>query len=121
MQHSEITDQIIGSFFDVYNNLGSGFLEPVYENALVICLEQKGLKVEQQIPIQVRFQDRVVGEFRADLLVDNSVIVELKAVSQIGDIHIAQTLNYLKATGIEVGLLLNFGTKPEFKRFIYNL
>ncbi len=100
----------------VYPGLGYGFLEKVYENALVIALRQTGVKVEQQAKIVIRFAGQVVGEYYADLLVEDCVIVELKAAQSIVPEHEAQLLNYLRATPYEVGLLLNFGPKPEFCR-----
>lgn len=119
MLHQEITSKIIAAFYKVYNNLGYGFLEKVYENALVIELNKVGLTVRQQVPIQVYYDGKVVGEYFADLLVDDKVIVELKATKAIVDAHEAQLINYLKATNIEVGLLLNFGTEAKFKRKIF--
>jgi GxxExxY protein len=116
LEHKAITSRILRSYYDVYNDLGYGFLESVYENSLAIALRQDGLAVRQQAQIQVHFRQIVVGDFRADLLVDEKVIIELKSARGIDDVHIAQTLNYLKATGIHVGLILNFGPKPEFKR-----
>lgn len=116
MLHGEITERIIGSFFDVYNELGHGFLEKVYENALALSLRGCGLDVCQQEPITVRYKGAVVGEYFADLLVNRVVIVELKAVDQLAAAHEAQLLNYLKATNLEVGLLLNFGPSAEFRR-----
>lgn len=100
----------------MYNELGYGFLESVYENALNVALRQEGLAVRQQESIEVRFRGEVVGEFRADLLVERKVILELKSSKTIEEIHLSQALNYLKATGIHVALVLNFGPKPEFKR-----
>ncbi len=117
--HGELTDRIIGTFFDVYNTLGHGFLESVYENALAIALSEAGLQVQSQVPISVGFRGRSVGEFRADLLVGESLIIEVKAQAAILATHEAQLLNYLKATGIPVGLLLNFGPRPQFKRRIF--
>ncbi|MFN6962147.1 MAG: GxxExxY protein [Pyrinomonadaceae bacterium] len=114
--HSEITGKIIRSFYEVYNSLGPGFLEKVYENALALELRSSGLIVEQQRPIEVFYKSTRVGEYFADIFVDKKVIVELKAVETLLDIHEAQLLNYLKATQIEVGLLLNFGRRPEHKR-----
>lgn len=114
--HSQVTEDILKAFFDVYNALGYGFLEKVYENSMVIALKELGHVVEQQYPLKVYFQNHLVGEYFADLIVDNYVIVELKAAEVIANEHEAQLLNYLKATEIEVGLLLNFGKKPEFLR-----
>ncbi len=107
-------------FNRVNNELGPGFLESVYENALYIVLKGYGLHVEKQKDISVYFRGQVIGNFRADLVVNEKIIVEIKAVRSLLPEHEAQILNYLKATNIEVGLLLNFGTKPEFKRFIYD-
>ena len=118
-KYKEITDIILRSFYEVYNELGDGFLESVYENALYIVLTGDGLCVERQKDIAVFFRGKVIGDFKADLIVNEKVILELKAVRTINPTHEAQLINYLKATNIEVGLLLNFGKKPEFKRFIY--
>jgi len=120
LKHCELTDKIIGTFYEVYNELGFGFLESVYENALLIALIAKGLKVEQQVPIPVWFRGRKVGDFFADLIVEDFVLLELKAVREIDEAHKAQLLNYLRATEIEVGLLLNFGHRPEFKRLAFD-
>lgn len=113
----EITDKILHAFFKiVYPQLGYGFLEKVYENAMGIALTSLGLKAQQQAGIVVNFQSQVVGEYFADLLVNDLVIVELKAASRLLNEHEAQLLNYLRATPYEVGLLLNFGPKPDFRR-----
>jgi len=119
-RHSNITGQIIQSFYSVYNTLGCGFLEKVYENALVIELRRQGLAVSAQQPISVYYQNQVVGEYIADVVVEDCVIVELKAVKKLAEEHEAQLLNYLKATRYEVGLLLNFGEKAEVDRKIYD-
>ncbi|HDN81026.1 MAG TPA: GxxExxY protein [Chloroflexi bacterium] len=119
-KHKEITDKIIRAFYTVYNVLGYGFLEKVYENALAIELRKMGLKVVQQAPIAVYYDGQLVGEYFADLLVEDLVIVELKATRTLIDEHEAQLLNYLKATPYEVGLLLNFGPKPEIRRKAYD-
>ena len=119
MLHEEITSKIIAAFYAVYNNLGYGFLEKVYENALILELEKRGLKAKQQVPVQVYYESKVVGEYFADLLVDGKVILELKAVEKLITAHEAQLINYLKAANIQIGLLLNFGPKPEFKRKIF--
>ena len=118
--HSDITDDVLKAFFHVYNALGYGFLEKVYENSMIIALRGMGHTVKQQQPIQVQFEGSVVGEYFADLLVDDRVIVELKAAEALAKEHEAQLLNYLKATNFEVGSLLNFGKKPEFKRRIFS-
>jgi len=114
--HQELTDQVIGAFYDVYNRLGTGFLEKVYENALYFELTDRGLRVEQQKPVQVFYGAHSVGIYFADLVVNDCVIIEVKAAEAINPTHEAQLNNYLKATEIEVGLLLNFGGKPEFRR-----
>ncbi len=119
-KHKETTDIILKSFYEVYNELGDGFLESVYENALYIVLTGYGLHVERQKDISVFFRGSIVGYFKADLIVEEKVITELKAVRTLDPAHEAQLINYLKATNIEVGLLLNFGRKPEFKRFVYD-
>jgi GxxExxY protein len=115
-KHSELTEAIIGAFFAVYSALGYGFLEKVYVNALKLELERRGLKVECEFPIIVRYLGQKVGEYYADLIVNDLVIVEVKATKALIQEHEAQLLNYLKATPYEVGLLLNFGPKPEQKR-----
>ena len=116
--YSDLTRIVIGCAFDVSNELGPGFLEAVYEKAMLIALSDAGVTAQAQAPITVMFRGRSVGEFYADLLVDNRVIIELKAVpSHLAPIHEAQLINYLKATGIEVGLLLNFGNpKLQYRR-----
>jgi GxxExxY protein len=119
-RHEKLTGKIIEVFYDVYNELGSGFLESVYANAMAIALSQSGLKVQPQAPICVTFRGHVVGDFFADLLVNDAVILELKAVRVIDPIFEAQLLNYLRATHIEIGLLMNFGPKPEFKRLAFS-
>lgn len=119
LKHSELTEVIIGTFYEVYNELGHGFLESVYENSLAIALRSKGFEVHQQIAIPVYFRGSLVGDFTADLLVNRCVMLELKSVRTIDPAHVAQLLNYLKATEIEIGLLLNFGPRPEFKRLAF--
>jgi GxxExxY protein len=119
MLHEEITSDIINAFYHVYNTLGYGFLEKVYENAPAKELAKRGHSVKQQVPIQVFYEDEAVGEYFADIFVDDKVILELKAAEEIAKAHEAQLVNYLKATDIQVGLLLNFGPKAEFKRKIF--
>jgi GxxExxY protein len=119
-KYSDLTEKIIGAFFKVYNALGYGFAEKVYENALLIELQQHNLEVVQQCPIRVYYGGQIVGEYYADLLVEGKVIVELKATRTLLEEHEAQLLNYLKATRVEVGLLLNFGRKAEFRRKIFD-
>lgn len=117
--HTEITDKIIKAFYKVYNTLGYGFLEKVYEKAMMIELKKMGLNVQSQMPITVYYDGENVGEYFADIIVVNKVIVELKANDTVHPENEAQLLNYLKATHVEVGLLMNFGIKPEFKRKIF--
>lgn len=118
MLYASLTHTIIGCAFEVSNDLGHGFLESVYENAMIIALEEAGISVESQKPIDVSFRGRIVGNFFADLFVENKVIVELKAVTALTPAHQAQVINYLNATGYQVGLLLNFGKpKLEHRRF----
>ncbi|HDY75687.1 MAG TPA: GxxExxY protein [Candidatus Marinimicrobia bacterium] len=118
--YKEMTDKIIKCFYNVYNELGHGFLEAIYENSLVILLREEGLKVEQQKDLVVKFRNIIVGKYMTDLIVNDKIILELKAAKKIAPEHEAQLLNYLKATNMELGLLLNFGIKPEFKRFIFS-
>lgn len=115
-KHSDITEQVLAAFYAVYSILGYGFLEKVYVNALEIELEKLGLKTRREFEIEVRYAGQIVGEYFADLIVADSVIVEVKAVKMLAQEHEAQILNYLKVTPYEVGLLLNFGPKPEQKR-----
>ena len=120
LMHRRITKQVIGAFFDTYNELGYGFLESVYEAALAIRLHECGLRVETQSPVLVRFHNHVVGTFRTDLLVEECVLVEIKCARNLTDAHDAQLLNYLKATGLRVGLLFNFGPRAEFRRRVFS-
>ena len=115
-----LSDRVIGAFFDTYNELGHGFLESVYEAALAVRLRECGLQVEQQVPIDVRFHGHVVGQFRADMLVERQLLIEIKAATQIAPAHEAQLLNYLKATSVHLGLLFNFGPRPEFRRRVFS-
>jgi len=117
--HRNLTETIIKAFYQVYNTLGYGFLEKVYENALAIELDSMGLRVNQQQPIKVRYKGKLVGDYFADMVVEGKVILELKAADAICERHETQLLNYLKATEIEVGLLLNFGPKAEFRRKVF--
>jgi GxxExxY protein len=119
MDINELTYQINGAIFEVNRVLGAGFLEKVYENALLIELIARGLKAENQIPIKVQYKGKEVGEYYADIVVENQVILELKALDSLQKIHEAQLLNYLKATGYKIGLLVNFThPKAEIKRFV---
>lgn len=115
----ELTEAVIGAAFRVSNELGVGFLEKVYENSLVVELLQMGLSVEQQKPVCVRYRDKVVGEYVLDLLVEGMLVVELKHAKALTDQHLAQSINYLKATGYQLALLINFGTpRVQVKRVI---
>ena len=116
MKDDNLTEKIIGCAYKVHNTLGAGFLEKVYENSLRIELEKLGLRVNQKEPINVTYEGHVVGEYYADLWVDERVIIELKAVQTLAKQHEVQLVNYLAATGIDCGLLLNFGTSVQVKR-----
>jgi len=116
LKHRELTERVIEAFYRVYNVLGYGFLEKVYENALMIELQNMGIQSAAQSPIQVFYDGKVIGEYFSDLLIQDCVIVEIKAAKSLALEHEAQLLNYLKATDIEVGLLFNFGPKPEIRR-----
>lgn len=118
-KHWDLCHQIVGVFYSVYNELGYGFLEAVYEEALAIGLAEAGLSVRQQAATPIWFHGRTIGEYKADIVVNNLVLLELKAAKALDASHEAQILNYLRATDIEVGLLLNFGPKPHFKRFVF--
>jgi GxxExxY protein len=120
LKHFELTDSIIGVFYDVYNELGYGFLESTYAEAMVIALEQTGLKTEREVGVPVWFRGRKAGQYFADIVVDNRVILELKAARTLDKAHEAQLLHYLRATTIEVGMLLNFGLRPQFRRLHYD-
>jgi GxxExxY protein len=120
VKHRDLTERIIGVFFEVYKEMGHGFLESVYENAIALELVANNLEVKRQISVPVWFRDQKVGNFVADMLVENTVLLELKAVRILEGSHEAQILNYLRATDLEVGLLLNFGVKPQIKRFIFD-
>ncbi|MDI5948317.1 GxxExxY protein [Flavobacterium yafengii] len=117
--HKELSESILKVFYDVYNELGYGFLEKVYQNAMYLELKSQGFKVEPQKQIKVYYKNELVGDFFADLLINDLIILELKACDSLVKAHYVQTLNYLKATNIEIGLLLNFGEKPEIKRLIF--
>ena len=119
-KHGEITQKIIGVFFDVYNELDHGFLESVYAKSLELALNASGLQACRKIEVPVMFRGHNVGDFEADMLVEKSVLLELKTARALDSSHEAQLLNYLRATDIEVGLLLNFGLKPEFKRLLFD-
>ncbi len=118
-KHAELTEQIIGIFYEVYNELGSGFLEKVYEEAMALVLRAKGIEVQCQTPVPVWFRGSKIGSYEADLVVAGVVLVELKACKVLDSSHEAQLLNYLRSTKIEVGLLLNFGPRPQVRRFAF--
>jgi len=120
MLHKELTGKIIRGFFKVYNTLGCGFLEKVYENALAFELGDMGLRVKQQSEIKVFYEGHSVGDYFADIIVEDTVILELKACRRLNEDHSAQLINYLAATEKEVGLLLNFGRTAEFKRLVFS-
>jgi GxxExxY protein len=119
LKHSELTGKIIKAFYTVYNTLGYGFLEKVYENAMFVELREMNLDVIKQAPIKVFYKGQEVGEYFADLIVENSVIIELKSAENLSKANESQLLNYLKATEIEVGLLMNFGTAAEYRRKVF--
>jgi GxxExxY protein len=121
LKHGDVTFTIVRAFYDVYNELGFGFLESVYREAMSLQLRAQGHTVEQERPVEVKFRGTIVGLYRTDLVVDDKVIVELKCARSLENANEAQLLNYLKATGFEVGLLLNFGHRPQFKRMIFDV
>ena len=118
-RHSRLTRRIIGVFFEVYGELGYGFLESVYRSAMTIALRDAGLVVEPEVELNARFRGRSIGTFRADLVVEGAVLVELKAARAISPAHVAQLLNYLRCTVIELGLILNFGPAAEVRRLVF--
>ncbi len=120
MKHEDITDRIIAAFYHVYNTLGWGFLESVYHRALLHELRKRGLNVQLKAKVEVFYDGLRVGVYFADLVVSEAVIIELKAIDQLTAAHEAQLINYLRATNIEVGLLLNFGMKPQIKRKVFD-
>ena len=117
-KHSELTDVIISVFYDVYNELGFGFLESVYRKAMRVALIEKGVNVQEEVPVSVFFRRQNVGDFKADLVVNNSILIELKTAETLGPAHEAPVLNYLRATSLELGLLMNFGPKPQVRRLL---
>ena len=121
MKVDDITYKVRAAVFEVNHEMGSGFLEKVYENSMMVELRRQGLKAKAQVPLEVRYKGEVVGEYQADILVEDQVLVELKAVERLQSVHEAQILNYLKATGIRVGLLVNFRyPKAEIKRYVFD-
>lgn len=119
MLYEELTEEILGAYYDVYRTLGYGFLEQVYQNALFFELQARGLACEAQKTIDVYYHDRLVGKYYADIVVEGKVILELKATVSLLEEHECQLINYLKATDMEVGLLMNFGKRPEVRRKIF--
>ena len=120
MLESHITEQILAAFFVLYRDLGYGFLETVYVNALLVELQRRGLRVERERSIEVMYQGVAVGAYRCDLIVEGRVMVEIKSTPTLADIHERQLLNYLKASSVEVGMLLHFGPTPHFRRKVYS-
>ena len=120
LKHADLTEKIIGVFYDVYNELGHGFLESTYAEAMAVALGDAGLTAAREVPVPVWFRGRKVGQYFADIMVDSSVLLELKAARNLESAHEAQLLHYLRATEIEVGLLLNFGAKPQFRRLLFD-
>ena len=119
LRYHDISGPILGAFYAVHSELGSGFLEAVYANALTVLLRQAGLRVDRQVPFVIVFHGQSVGYYRADLIVDSRIVVEIKAGRAINPQHTAQLLNYLRASRLQVGLLLNFGEKAEFRRMVW--
>ena len=119
MKHEELTEKIIGNFYRVYNVLGYGFLEKVYENALKIEFRKMGIDFDCQVPVQVFYNGEIVGDYIADFVIDGKIVVEVKANVGLGVADESQLLNYLRCTGLEVGLLLNFGKEAEVKRKVF--
>ena len=117
--YSDLTDRILRYVHEVHRTLGYGFFEKVYENALVIVLEKAGFNIKQQAPVSIMFDGKVIGEYIADILVDNKIVLELKAVSELASIHEVQLVNFLKASGLRVGLLINFGPKLKIVRKVF--
>jgi GxxExxY protein len=120
LKHSELTEKIIGVLYDVYNELGHGFLESTYAEALSVALEDIGLGTAREVPVPVWFRGRKVGQYYADLIVNGVVLLELKTARALESAHEAQLLHYLRATEVEVGLLLNFGLRPQFRRLLFD-
>jgi GxxExxY protein len=116
LQQAELTNELINTFYAVYNRLGHGFLEKVYENAMVLELTKRGFTVEQQKQVMVYYDGKIVGEYYADLLVNGQIVLELKAAEAISEAHTAQLLNYLRGTVCEIGFVFNFGPEPKFER-----
>jgi len=120
LKHADLTEKIIGVFYDVYNELGYGFLESTYSEAMIVALQEAGLSAQREVSVPVWFRGTKVGQYFADLLVADMILIELKAARGIERAHEAQLLHYLRATEIEVGLLLNFGMRPQFRRLLFD-
>jgi GxxExxY protein len=120
LKHSELTARIIRAFYDVYNELGHGFLESTYASAMVVVLQEAGLSADRGLSVPVWFRGKRIGQYFADLVVDNKILLELKAERTLEQAHEAQLLHYLRATEIEVGLRLNFGLRPQFRRLLFD-
>ena len=120
LKHSDLSEKIIGVFYDVYNELGHGFLESTYAEALVVALKESGLTAAREVPVPVWFRGRKVGQYYADLIVEGVVLLELKAARVLESAHEAQLLHYLRGTEVEVGLLLHFGLRPQFRRLLFD-
>jgi len=119
LRHSELSRKIIAAAFAVHKELGHGFVEKVYKNALAIELQETGVKCAVEVPLKVLYHEKVVGDYYADMIVDDKIIVEVKAISDLEPVHEVQLVNYLKATGLKVGLLINFGQSVKVKRRIF--
>lgn len=120
LKYSELTERIIGIFYDVYNELGYGFLESTYSSAMVVAMIEAGMHIDQEFPVPVWFHGKKVGQYFADLIVDRKIILELKAAKNLDSAHEAQLLHYLRATEFEVGILFNFGSRPQFRRLLFD-
>ena len=120
MKHEQLTERLIGAYYTLYNELGHGFLESIYKKAFGLLLQELRIEFKEEYPIQVFYRGVALGEFRIDLLVESCVIVELKAMKNIEQAHERQVTNYLRSTNLEVGLLFNFGPKPQFRRLIFD-
>lgn len=118
MKHEHLSEQVIGVFYTIYNELGHGFLESIYQRAFAVVLAEKGVPFREQAPIQVTYHGVPIGDFKADLVADSKVLIELKAAKALEDAHERQVLNYLKSTELEVALLFNFGPRPQFRRLV---
>ena len=119
LKHSELSKKIIAAAYNVHNELGYGFVEKVYKNALAIELQETGVKCAVEVPLKVLYHEKVVGDYYADMIVDDKIIVEVKAVSDLEPVHEVQLVNYLKATGLQIGLLINFGKSVKVKRRMF--